>query len=127
MSKSLCFFAILVLVLPVQLIIQVESVCTNVVASCAEVVCPEQCKIFGRGAKVLGSNCDFYNFCTCTFEHPAPGQPLPACDIGMGLCNDECGNGCCDTKCASKYPKSGVGYCTDFHDVHYCSCTYRRR
>ncbi|PNX55621.1 defensin fusion, partial [Trifolium pratense] len=57
----------------------------------------------------------------------APGQPLPACDIGMGLCTDECHNGCCDAKCASKYPKSGVGYCTDFHDVHYCSCLYRRR
>ncbi|RHN73426.1 hypothetical protein MtrunA17_Chr2g0298351 [Medicago truncatula] len=129
MSKSFSFFAILALVVAVQLI-HVEGVCTNVVANCAdkEVHCKRVCQDFGRGAKLLEYNCDFYNLCTCTFEHPAPGvPPYDKCDKGMGLCSDECDNDCCNDRCRIKYPKSGIGYCIKNYGLNYCLCTYKRR
>jgi len=108
---------------------QVEGVCTNIVANCADehVHCTTQCPVFARGGKVLGSNCDFYNLCTCSYEHPVAGQfGLNQCDIGKGLCTSDCRNDCCDARCAAKYPKLGVGYCVQDYVLDYCSCTYRR-
>jgi len=110
-------------------LIQVEGVCTNVVANCAdkEVHCPRVCQDFGRGVKPISTNCDFYNLCTCSYEHPVTGQfGVNQCSIGMGLCTSDCRNDCCDKRCTSKYPKSGVGFCVQDYGLDYCSCTYRR-
>ncbi|AES65266.1 Defensin fusion [Medicago truncatula] len=129
MLKSVCFFAFLALVVAVQLT-QVEGVCTNIVANCADehVHCPSQCEAFGRGVKPIGSSCDFYNLCTCTYAHQVTGQfGVNQCEIGMGLCTDDCRNDCCYARCEIKYPKSGVGYCVQDYGLDYCSCTYRRR
>ena len=58
-----------------RLIKDVEGVCTNLAANCADklVNCPSQCQAFARGAKPIGSSCDFYNLCTCSYEHPVTG------------------------------------------------------
>jgi len=63
-----------------------------------------------------------------TYEHPVTGQyGVNQCDTGKGLCTSDCRNDCCDARCTSKYPKSGVGYCVQDYGLNYCSCTYRRR
>ncbi|AES65263.1 Defensin fusion [Medicago truncatula] len=118
MSNSLGFFTIFALVLAVQLI-QVEGVCTYIVADFSDkhLSCPAVCKVVGSGAKLIGTNCDFYNLCTCTYDH----QPydIDLCDIGMGLCTS-------DAKCTGQYPKSGGGLCIQHFGLDYCRCTYRR-
>jgi len=58
-------------------LIQVElGVCRNIVGNYAdkEVHCPSVCLAFGRGVKPIGTNCDFYNLCTCSYEHPVTGE-----------------------------------------------------
>ncbi|AES65260.1 Defensin fusion [Medicago truncatula] len=125
MSKSFGFFAILALVVAVQLI-QVEGVCTRIVADCTakNLSCPAVCKAVGSGAKLIGTNCDFYNLCTCTYDHEP--YDIALCDIGMGLCTKDCRSDCCDAKCTGQYPKSGVGLCIHHFGLDYCRCTYRR-
>ncbi|XP_045797710.1 defensin-like protein 183 [Trifolium pratense] len=125
MSKSFCFFAILVLFVAVQLI-QVEGECTKVVGDCGAANCASHCNSYARGARVLGSSCSFNNLCTCTFDRPPPGSEQPACDVGMGLCTRDCQDDCCNNKCVSRFTKTGHGSCVDAFNMILCLCSYNR-
>jgi len=107
-------------------LIQVEGVCTHIVADCSDKLlsCPAVCRAFGKGVKLIGTNCDFYNLCTCTYDHLPYNFDL--CDIGMGLCTKDCRNDCCDKRCTGQYPYSGVGLCVQDFSLDYCKCTYSR-
>ncbi|KAI5446008.1 defensin-like protein 183 [Lathyrus oleraceus] len=124
-SKSFCFFAILVLVVAVQLI-EVEGECTKIVGRCPVAECAIYCSRYAKGVHVREWSCDFFDLCTCNFDKPPPGSHQPACNIGIGLCSHECDESCCNAKCVGKYKDTGVGKCfADFGKV-YCICSYRR-
>ncbi|RHN73424.1 hypothetical protein MtrunA17_Chr2g0298331 [Medicago truncatula] len=127
MSTSFNFFAILVLVVAGQLI-QVEGECTIIVGSCAKIDCATHCQAYGKGVAVLGSSCSFYNLCTCSYDQPPPALSSPTghCDIGMGICTDDCLSDCCNKKCVSRYSKTGAGVCVNAFHMLFCICNYLR-
>ncbi|XP_003595004.3 defensin-like protein 183 [Medicago truncatula] len=126
MSTSFSFFAILVLVVAGQLI-QVEGECTKIVGSCAKEDCATHCQSYAKGVAVLGSSCSYYNLCTCTFDKPPPGLTPPGnCIIGMGICNGDCQDECCNKRCVSRYSKTGSGNCVDAFGMILCLCSYDR-
>ncbi|CAI8583428.1 unnamed protein product [Vicia faba] len=125
MSKSSCFFAVLVLVFTVQFI-QIDGECTKVVGNCAAADCTAHCNSYARGVSVLKASCEFLNLCTCTFDRPPPGEPTPNCDIGLGLCTNDCNYDCCDKKCKTSFPNSGQGTCIIAFDRDLCMCSYNR-
>ncbi|XP_058753185.1 defensin-like protein 183 [Vicia villosa] len=125
MSKSCCFFAILVLVFAVKLP-EVEGECTKIVGRCSVADCSYDCSRYAKGVHAREWNCDFFGLCTCKFDKPPPGSQEPACNIGIGLCNHECDESCCNAKCVSKYKDTGVGKCFVDFGKEYCLCSYSR-
>ncbi|KEH37434.1 Defensin fusion [Medicago truncatula] len=125
MSKS---FAIFVLVASVKLI-EVEASgaeCTKIIGRCDKANCATHCQSYAKGVAVLGSSCSFYNLCTCAFDRSPPGLDQPACEVGLGLCNAQCSDSCCNTNCVRKYQNlGGVGKCIFAFDKVFCLCTYR--
>nr|XP_012573929.1 defensin-like protein 183 [Cicer arietinum] len=125
MPKYFYFFAILVLVVKVQLI-EVEGTCTKIIGQCSATDCGAHCNSFARGVRTLGWSCSFFNLCTCTFDQPPPGLTQPACEVGLGICTRECGQACCNAKCVSHFPHTGVGTCIDAFNMILCLCSYQR-
>ncbi|XP_017421515.1 putative defensin-like protein 179 [Vigna angularis] len=51
-------------------------------------------------------------------------DPIRKCNGSQGLCNDNCDEGCCNSKCAAKY-KDGVGTCKLYVEgFNFCICKY---
>jgi hypothetical protein len=109
-------------------LIQVEGggECTKIIGRCDKANCATHCQSYAKGVAVLGSSCSFYNLCTCAFDRSPPGLDQPACEVGLGLCNAQCSDSCCNTNCVSKYKnRGGVGKCIFAFDKVFCLCTYR--
>jgi len=110
-------------------LIQVEGdggECTKIVGSCDEINCATRCQSYAKVVAVLGSSCSFYNLCICAFDRSPPGLDKPACEVGLGLCNAQCSDSCCNANCVSRYKNwGGVGKCTFAFDNKICLCTYR--
>ncbi|XP_058727843.1 defensin-like protein 183 [Vicia villosa] len=129
MHKSFLCFVIYVLVIAVQLMQVVEgnTPCTIIQGRCAPENCQEKCTNYGAGTSstLLGSNCNFYNLCTCVFDRPPFGS---SCKVGIGLCSSQCGDSCCDGNCKARYIHTGTGKCVHDFDTHlyYCNCVYQR-
>nr|XP_012573931.1 defensin-like protein 183 [Cicer arietinum] len=123
MAKRFYFFAILVLVVKVQLI---EGTCTKIVGRCSAADCGTQCKSFAKGVRTVAWSCSFLNLCTCTFDQPPPGLIQPTCNVGLGLCTRDCGQACCNAKCVSYFFNTGVGICVDAFNMNICLCSYQR-
>ncbi|XP_058753161.1 putative defensin-like protein 179 [Vicia villosa] len=125
MSKSFCFFAILVLVLAVQ-IIEIEcGECSQILGKCGEVEdCTTRCNSYASGVRVLKASCSFLNLCTCSFDRPPPKLAAPPCAIGLGVCTNEHNYEWCKKECQSKYPNSGFGNCVKEFDQNICVCVY---
>jgi len=51
-------------------------------------------------------------------------DPIRQCNGSQGLCKEECGEECCNSKCAAKY-KDGVGTCKLYaKGYNFCICKY---
>nr|ABD33385.1 hypothetical protein MtrDRAFT_AC157504g5v2 [Medicago truncatula] len=65
--------------------------------------------------------------CICNFEcggKAGKKAPKRDCNASTGPCSKECGDSCCNNKCASKY-NIGVGYCRSlFLPLAMCQCVY---
>ncbi|XP_058753155.1 defensin-like protein 183 [Vicia villosa] len=126
MSKSFCFFAILVLVFAVQCI-KIDGECTKIMGTCGKADCMPHCIKYARGVvRVLKASCSYFNLCTCTLDRPPPREPT--CTIVMGACTNDCNTECCNNKCQKSYPNTGSGACVDAweQNINLCLCSYNR-
>ncbi|CAI8589927.1 unnamed protein product [Vicia faba] len=125
MHKSFLFFVIYALVIAVQLM-QVEggyTPCSVILGSCSTENCNQMCMNYRESSRLIGSNCKFYNLCTCVFDRPPVGR---SCTVGNGLCTYQCGESCCNAKCKARYSNTGTGVCVQDYDLYFCKCVYQR-
>ncbi|XP_058753163.1 putative defensin-like protein 180 [Vicia villosa] len=125
MSKSSCFFAVLVLVFAVQFI-QIDGECSVLVGDCKMLDCTAHCNFFAKGVRVLKASCSYLHLCMCTFDRPPPGGPESPCDVVLGVCTNDCNYECCDKKCKASFPNTGSGTCLEFFGQDLCLCSYKR-
>ncbi|WJX24037.1 Defensin-like protein [Trifolium repens] len=98
--------------------------CSQDLGGCVDTpTCNSYCKdqwSGGNGACAFGKCICYY---TCGGK-PGKGAPKRNCEASPGPCSKECGNGCCNNKCASRY-NQGVGYCNYVvPPIAACSCQY---
>jgi hypothetical protein len=66
--------------------------------------------------------------CTCNYTcglKPSSGPQERKCKSGLGVCNNQCDNACCNRKCASRFYQ-GIGDCSTVGGSPYrlCTCYY---
>ncbi|XP_004512205.1 defensin-like protein 183 [Cicer arietinum] len=120
-SNSFYFMVtlVLLLVLTMQFIL-VGGICSKILPKCNTLDCSSACVSVGKGYRVLGWSCEFFNFCTCFYNQ----APNPAdCTFGLGICNDKCDESCCRSRCANKFI-GGYGDCIPTTGHNLCFCFY---
>ncbi|CAI8589925.1 unnamed protein product [Vicia faba] len=125
MHKSFSFFLMYALVVTLQLI-QVQggyTPCTVILTSCHNENCNQRCMEYRGDARLLRSNCNFHNLCTCEFDRPPVGR---SCTAPNGLCSYKCNESCCNAKCKDRYRNTGTGICVVDYNLYFCKCVYQR-
>ncbi|AES65252.1 Defensin fusion [Medicago truncatula] len=98
--------------------------CSLFIAGCLDTpACDSYCKDQWSGGIGICSN----ERCICNFEcggKAGKKAPKRDCNASTGPCSKECGDSCCNNKCASKY-NQGVGYCRSLlPPLAMCQCVY---
>jgi hypothetical protein len=93
--------------------------CSYIIGHCSDFDCASTCK--SNFKAVSSTSCSYHNLCTCFFDRQDPHIP---CDTGMGYCDSQCNDVCCNNKCKAKYSFNAIGLCMEDKSVRECFCYY---
>ncbi|KAM7266815.1 hypothetical protein ACFE04_008981 [Oxalis oulophora] len=107
--------------------VKTGNICTQGLGTCARGPdCNNRCRALHSGGQGTCDSTFKPMLCNCRYQcGPSPPQPPTGkvCYGGKGMCSLQCGDQCCNQKCAAGY-KQGTGFCDSIGYNRLCKCQY---